>query len=137
MRSIWVMLSLWGFLSLSTAATEIIASEVELLRSEDDPAIKIEKIAGEPFEFSLKFTRQMPTPGWTFVVDSLRIEQQRIAIELTDQRPSGMVAQVISKGTATIPLGKLETGRYVVEIRTRRGTAGAYRLSFAAVIVAR
>ena len=120
--------------SLISAAS---AKQVTLLRSEIDPAIEVHATEGDASKFVLHYTRQMPTPGWRFQLDDLRFEEDRIVIELTDMRPEGMVAQVISKGTAKVPLGTLERGRYVVEIRTRRGAEAPYGPAFAGVLIAR
>ena len=79
----------------------------------------------------------MPTPGWTFEIDSVEIAGDRIVAKITEVRPDGMVAQMIAPGTARIPLGSLDRGSYVLEIRSRRDRRRDHRPAFAAVVLAR
>jgi len=89
---------------------------------------------GSPACFVAEWTHTMPTPGWTFELDRLNIDGDRIGVELTAIRPEGMVAQVEAPGRATIELGVLPRGRYFLEIRLRRGKEQPHRPAFAAVL---
>ena len=83
--------------------------------------------------------REMPTPGWTFDVDSVEAdaEASRLTVKLTEIGPTGMVAQVLTKTKAEIPLGVVEPGTYFVEIWTRRGASGAHAPGHALIVIAR
>ncbi len=110
------------------------ATSVTVVRSE---AFKLVKLDGSPPTFVAEFTQQMPTPGWTFRIDSVETHGDRIVARLTETRPQGMVVQMIAPGTAKIPLGSLKRGRYVLEIRSRRNPEASHRPAFATVILAR
>ena len=95
------------------------------------------ELDGSPPTFVAEFTQQMPTPGWTFRIDSVETHGDRIVARLTEIRPQGMVVQMIAPGTAKIPLGSLERGRYVLEIRSRRNPQADHRPAYATVLLAR
>jgi hypothetical protein len=92
-----------------------------------------------PPQFEVVLTREMPTPGFTFAVDSLEVDEQagRIVARISEVRPQGITTQVITSTPCRLPLGTLAPGRYALEIRLRRGTTGPHVLSQALVLVAR
>src|SRR4051812_23743861 len=55
-------------------------------------AIELGVIASNPPQFVLRGQRLMPTPGWTFHIDSIKRESGagRIIVQLTDMPPEGM-----------------------------------------------
>ncbi len=110
------------------------ATSLTVVRSE---AFKLVKLDGSPPTFVAEFTQQMPTPGWTFRIDSVETHGDRIVVKLTETRPQGMVVQMIAPGTAKIPLGSLTRGRYVLEIRSRRNPQADHRPAFSTVLLAR
>ncbi|TDI49181.1 MAG: hypothetical protein E2P01_03870 [Acidobacteria bacterium] len=113
------------------------ATSLTVVRSEAADPFKLVELDGSPPTFVAEFTQQMPTPGWTFRIDSVETHGDRIVARLTEIRPQGMVVQMIAPGTAKIPLGSLERGRYVLEIRSRRNPQADYRPAFATVLLAR
>jgi hypothetical protein len=98
---------------------------------------EIHVLESDPPRFELVLTREMPTPGYRFEIDSLEVDAEagRIVAKVTDVPPDGMVAQVITPTRLRLSLGTLPVGRYVLEIRTCRGT-GDHRLLGARVLVA-
>ena len=112
------------------------ASSVSVVRSEAADPFKVVKRDGSPPTFTAEFTQQMPTPGWTFEVESIETEGDRIVAKVTEIRPQGMVVQMIAPGTMTISLGSLKRGRYVLEIRSRRDRMVDHQPTFAAVLLA-
>jgi len=86
----------------------------------------------------LYLTRDMPTPGWTISVDSLRVEmsERRIVAEVSETAPGGTVVQMIAPATLQLRLGALEAGRYVLELRARRGADPVHYLTQAIVLEA-
>jgi hypothetical protein len=113
------------------------ATQVAVVRSEAADPLKLVTTEGSPSTFTIEFTQQMPTPGWTFQIDSVDTQGDRIVAKMTEIRPTGMVVQMIAPGTAKIPLGSLERGRYVLEIRSRRDPSREHRPTFAGVLLAR
>lgn len=126
-----VLLLTWMLLATSLPVTEL-----SVLAPGVAEPLKIELVEGEPARFVAKWTHTMPTPGWTFDLDGLDIDGDRIVIELTANRPGGMVAQVEAPATAAIPLGALERGRYFLEIELRLDKLRDHRPAFAAVVEA-
>ncbi len=140
MRRILLALSMLAAVLPAVAGGEAdrpAAIEVTVVRSEADDPFKIVKHKGVPSTFVAEFTQQMPTPGWTFPIDSVETVGDRIVARITEKRPDGLVPQMIAPGTAKIPLGSLKRGRYVFEIRARRDTQREYRPVFATVLLAR
>jgi hypothetical protein len=92
-----------------------------------------------PPQFTLMLTREMPTPGWSFEVDDVDIDEDagRIVARITEVAPDGMSAQVITDTPLRIPLGMIGKGRYLIEIHVRRGASGEHRLAQALVVDAR
>lgn len=112
------------------------ATSLTVVRSEAADPFKLVELDGSPPTFVAEFTQQMPTPGWTFRIDSVETHGDRIVARLTEIRPQGMVVQMIAPGTMTISLGSLKRGRYVLEIRTRRDPTVKHQPTFAAVLLA-
>ncbi len=73
-----------------------------------------------PPAFFLSLVREMPTPGWSFEVDSVEREGDRIVARVTEKRPDGMAAQVMTPTSLRVPLGRLPTGMFLLIIETRR-----------------
>ncbi len=92
-----------------------------------------------PPQFTLVMQREMPTPGWTFRIDSLDIDQQhrRIAVQLTEVAPTGITTQVITPTPLELPLGTVEPGHYFVELSTRRAVDQPHEPAHALVVIAR
>jgi hypothetical protein len=92
-----------------------------------------------PPQFEVVFDREMPTPGWQFVIDSVEVDRstRRIVASVSDIPPEGPTAQVITRTPCRVPLGHLETGHYLLEVHLRRGRTGAHTLAQAFVLVAR
>ncbi len=92
-----------------------------------------------PPQFEISFTRNMPTTGWDHAVDSVTVDQEtrRIVAKLTEIRPSGISAQVITPTTCRVPLGRLAPGRYLLELWVRRGADQPHTLAQALVVIAR
>ena len=99
--------------------------------------LRLERVEGEPARFVAEWTHTMPTPGWTFVLDAMEIDGNRIVVRLTGIRAEGMLPQVEAPATAAIPLGALERGRYFLEIELRLDKLRDHRPAFAAVVEAR
>ena len=99
----------------------------------------VAEATGDPVEFTLVLSREMPTPGWSFEVDSVEVDGagQRIVVALTERRPTGMVAQVLTTTEFRIPLGNPGRGTYFVEIRARPDAETPYQPAHALVIRAR
>ena len=89
--------------------------------------------------FTLVLERMMPTPGWTFEIDSVEAEaaSSRLTVKLTEVGPDGMVAQVLSPARIEIPLSRIEPGAYFVEIWTRQSPANPHQPGHALVVIAR
>jgi hypothetical protein len=113
------------------------AKSLTVVRSEAANPFKLVQLDGTPVKFVAEWTQQMPTPGWTFVIDAVDVAEDRIVVKLTEVRPEGMTVQMIAPGTAKIPLGSLKRGLYVLEIRSRRNPQNDHRPAYATVIVAR
>lgn len=100
-----------------------------------------EVVAGksEAAKFALVVVREMPTPGWTFQIDSVEADaaSSRLTVKLTEVGPDGMVAQVLSPAQIEIPLGQIEPGVYFVEIWTRRSPAKPHQPGYSLIIIAR
>ena len=89
--------------------------------------------------FTLVLEREMPTPGWTFQIDSVEADaaSSRLTVKLTEVGPDGIVAQVLSPARIEIPLGQIEPGTYFVELWTRQTPAKPHQPGHALVIIAR
>ena len=88
--------------------------------------------------FVLTLKRDMPTPGWQVTVDEVDIDVDagRITVRLTDAGPKGMVAQVITPTTFTVPLGALPKGTWVLEVHGRRKVGAPHRVETARIVKA-
>ena len=93
----------------------------------------------EPTRFTLVVKREMPTPGWTFQIDSIEVDADtaRVIVKLTEVAPGGIVAQVLTPARIEVPLSTIEPGAYFVELWIRRGAAKPHQPGHALVIVAR
>jgi hypothetical protein len=102
-----------------------------------DPQVLVAK--SMPPQFEIVLTREMPTPGWSFVVDSLTVEKTsgRIVAKLSEIGPTETTAQVITPTQCRLQLGALEPGSYLLELWRRRGASGAHVLTQALVVIAR
>ena len=92
-----------------------------------------------PPQFEISFTRNMPTPGWEHAVDSVTVDPKtrRIMAQVTEIRPSGTAAQVITPTKCRVPLGRMVPGRYLLELWVRRGADQPHTLAQALVVSAR
>jgi hypothetical protein len=92
-----------------------------------------------PTRFTLVVKREMPTPGWTFQIDTVEVDadSQRVTVKLTEAAPVGMVAQVLTPARIEIPLGTIEPGAYFVELWTRREAGKPHGPSHALLMIAR
>jgi len=93
----------------------------------------------EPTEFTLVVEREMPTPGWTFQIDTVEVDPDtpRVTVKLTEAAPGGIVSQVLTPARIEIPLGTIEPGTYFVELWTRRDAGKPHQPGDALVIGAR
>ena len=91
-----------------------------------------------PPQFQVNLTRDMPTPGWKFEVDSVEIDGKsgRIVARVTEHAPGGVVSQVIKPTRLSLNLGVLSRGDYLLELWVRRGAGSDYRRLQAIVLVA-
>ena len=93
----------------------------------------------DPTQFTLVVERDMPTPGWTFLIDAVEADavSSRLTIKLTEVGPDGIVAQVLTSARIEVPLGRVEPGAYFVELWTRRDPAKPHQPGHALIILAR
>lgn len=106
-----------------------------------DPTIEgleITCLESRPPQFVLRGRRTMPTPGWSFHIDSVKVEHKakRISLRITDVPPDGATIQVPGPSPIAVQLGTLRHGRYLVELHARRSPSEKHRLLQAAVIEA-
>jgi hypothetical protein len=99
--------------------------------------VSLSMAKSQPPQFDLMLVREMPTPGWKIEVDALDIDEKdrRIVVRITEHRPGGMVAQVMTPTKLTVPLGELTPGSYFVEIWVRRGKKGTFAPTAALVLL--
>lgn len=92
-----------------------------------------------PPQFEVVFQREMPTPGWSFTVDAVEVDEEasRILARITEVAPEGISLQVITETACRVPLGKLEPGLYSFELWVRRGDEGPHVLTQSLVLRAR
>jgi hypothetical protein len=102
-------------------------------------AVEIVADKSDPTSFTMLVKREMPTPGWTFLVDSVEADTgaSRLTVKLTEVGPDGIVAQVLTPAQIEIPLGQVAPGAYFVELWTRRSPAKPHQPGHALVILAR
>ena len=102
-------------------------------------AVEVVADKSDPTRFTLIVERDMPTPGWTFLVDSVEADagSSRLTIKLTEVGPGGMVAQVLTHARIEVPLGQVESGAYFVELWTRRDPAKPHQPGYALIVLAR
>jgi len=128
-----------GFLVASWSVTsEAAATKVWVAETGVDKVHVVKHDSGAA-GFTLVLDKEMPTPGWTFVVDSVEADAaaSRLTAKLTEVAPDGIVAQVLTASRIEIPLGSIEPGAYFVEIWTRRDAGGKHKPGLALVVVAR
>jgi hypothetical protein len=134
----WSVVALCGLVLSCSAASGDEATRVWI------PDTRIE--GGEIIEdksersgFTLVLKREMPTPGWTFRIDSVEVdaESQRLTAKLTEVGPEGIVAQVLTPSTIEVPLGKIDPGTYFVELWFRRDPNKRHQPGHAVVVIAR
>ncbi len=90
--------------------------------------VALRTLESDPPQFVLSLRRETPTAGWTVRVDGVdRDGSGDLVVRISEIAPDGMVAQVITPVTVSVPLGRLEVGRHVVRIESRRGPGGEYR----------
>jgi hypothetical protein len=89
-----------------------------------------------PPQFTLALSREMPTPGWTFSVDEIEVDEtsRRIIAKVTQTAPEGMTAQVLTPTWLNLDLGTIDPGRYFLELYVR-DAAGAKHLPAHAVLL--
>ncbi|HKQ62655.1 MAG TPA: protease complex subunit PrcB family protein [Candidatus Polarisedimenticolaceae bacterium] len=89
-----------------------------------------------PPKFELLLRREMPTPGWSFVVDSVEVDEAkgRIVAKVSEIAPEGVTAQVITRTELRLPLGTLQARHHVLELYLRRGASGEHALVQAIVL---
>jgi hypothetical protein len=82
-----------------------------------------------PPQFQLVLKRKMPTPGWTFQIDEVDVDEAagRVVARVTETGPDGIVAQVITETQCRIPLGTVAGGDYIVEVWSRRDAGQPHR----------
>jgi hypothetical protein len=92
-----------------------------------------------PPQFEIVFVREMPTPGWSFAVDAVDVDEEsgRITAKISDIPPTGPTAQMISATKCRLALGTLARGVYSLELWLRRGNEGPHVLTQALVVRAR
>ncbi len=92
----------------------------------------------DPPKFELSLKRIMPTPGWTMQVDAVEIDEdaQRIIVKVTEVRPRGAAAQVVTADRLRIKIGVIPPGQYFVEIWRRSSQNRGYDPSDSLVIAA-
>jgi len=92
-----------------------------------------------PPQFEIVFVRDMSTPGWSFSVDTVDVDEEtgRITAKISDIPPDGNTAQVITATKCRLPLGKLAGGVYSLELWSRRGNEGPHVLTQALALRAR
>lgn len=99
-----------------------------------EQAVRELEIAGlrsYPPQFVLRGKLDMPTPGFTFHVDSTKVEPRagRIVVRLTEVPPSDAgPTSATDPAVLSVQLGTLRTGRYVVEIYSRRSPSERHQL---------
>ena len=105
-----------------------------------EPAFRgpvIQRMEGVEPRFELQLTREMPSPGWRFEIESVHVEEGRIYVEINEVAPDGLVSDVMTKTRCAIPIDALAPGRYSVELWLRRNGKGEHHLAQALVLMAR
>lgn len=98
-----------------------------------EPALEWESVAvleSYPPQFVAVVRVEMPTPGWTVAVDSVKTDpaEGRIVVQATGTPPGRLVAQVITPERLRVRLGSLPVGRYCLEVWMRRGQSAPHQL---------
>lgn len=98
--------------------------------------LEIGSLHASPTQFVLRAQRTMPTPGWTFHIDSVKRSGHHITVQLTDVPPEGPVVQTLGPTPLMVQLGALRAGRYVIEIFGRKSPQERHQLLQATVVSA-
>lgn len=101
-------------------------------------SLELSGLRTHPPQFVLRGRRTLPTPGWTMHVDAVEVDAQarQIAVRLTDMPPEGPGVQMTGETPLTVQLGELRTGRYAIQLHSRRSPSEPYQLLQAVVIEA-
>lgn len=101
-------------------------------------SLELSGLRTHPPQFVLRGLRTLPTPGWSMHVDSVEIDQQahQVAVRLTDMPPEGPGVQMTGDAPLTVQLGVLRTGRYAIQLHSRRSPSEPYQLLQSVVIEA-
>ena len=116
---------------------EVPAKSLRVIESEIDSPLTFkpsDEAVSEAPRFVAIWERRMPTPGWSFSVDDLQLEEGRIIALVTETRPDGLMAQVMTPATVKLAIGAIPRGRYVFEIRTRNDVAKKHQPVYAAIV---
>jgi hypothetical protein len=91
-----------------------------------------------PPQFQIVLTRDMPTAGWNLEVDALEVDEEarRIVARISERGPQGVSAQVVTPAKLHLEVGTLDSGPWLLEIRSRRSAEGPYGLVFAELLAA-
>ena len=91
-----------------------------------------------PPQFQLVLTRDMPTTGWSLDVDTLNVDEEarRIVARISERGPDAVSAQVMTPTQLRLDVGTLDSGPWLLEIRSRRGAEDPYRLVFVELLAA-
>ena len=89
-----------------------------------------------PPQFTVALSREMPTAGWSFAVDTIEVDEdsRRIVAKVTQSAPKDMAAQVLTPTWLNLNVGTLAPGRYFLELFVR-DDAGAKHLPSHAVLL--
>lgn len=101
-------------------------------------SLELSGLRTHPPQFVLRGQRTMPTPGWTMHVDEVTIDVHAhlVTVKLTDMPPEGMGIQMVGETPLTVQLGALRTGRYAVQLYSRRSPPEPYQLLQSVVVEA-
>ena len=107
----------------------------------DDPFRDPQVVAtgSMPPQFAIVLTREMPSSGWSVVVDSVDVDEAsgRIVAKVSEIAPADTTAQVITSVQCRLRVGTLRPGSYLLEMWRRRGSSGPHGLAQGLVVVAR
>ena len=90
-----------------------------------DPMFRVRVVEQKscPPMFDVELTADLPDPGWTLAVDRVSDPDAsgRRIVELTATRAEGAFLQVVTPRTATVSLGSMRKGAYLLDVHLRRG----------------
>ena len=124
--------------SAAAQLTRDAASSLRLPNAEESPRVEIRTLRSEPPKFVFEIVREMPTPGWRFEIDTVDFDEanRRIVAKVTEVRPDGMAAQVITDTRLRIPLGSIARGRWFLEVWSRRTSQRGHAPAHAFLLIA-